>query len=353
MRKAIICGYYGQGNAGDEALLLAILERLPKDIKPIILSGNPTKTSEDYGVISYSRQGIIKQIFKLGKKDLFIWGGGSLIQDITSIKSPLFYLGLMILAQLKGLKTVAYAQGIGPIKTPFIQWLTKQVLKKCSGVSVRDRDSAKLMEKWGIKYIIGADPVWALSAKINPNLNLLPSPRIGVNVRSCNGAVRSNSSLNEAKLEIIIQSLKQLQQQTSANIILIPFQESKDLEVCQKIGQLLTQNYQIVNLENPQELKGLFRELNLMIGMRLHSIIMASSEKCPCFALSYDPKVTNLMKEIEIDGYELDNFPTDVQTITEKWLKIYHNQPHLSDNTLDLLAKSALKHQTLFDFFRN
>ncbi|WP_017293021.1 polysaccharide pyruvyl transferase CsaB [Geminocystis herdmanii] len=344
MRKAIICGYYGQGNAGDEALLLAILERLPNNIKPIILSGNPLKTSKDYGVISYSRQGIIKQIFKLGKKDLFIWGGGSLIQDITSIKSPLFYLGLMILAQLKGLKTIAYAQGIGPIKTPFIQWLTKQVLKRCSGVSVRDRESAKLMEAWGIKYFIGADPVWALSAKISQDLDLLPSPRIGVNVRL-------NSSLNEAKLEIIIQSLKRLQQQTLANIILIPFQESKDLEICQKIGELLTQNYQIVNLENPQELKGLFRELDLMIGMRLHSLIMASSEKCPCFALSYDPKVTNLMKEIDIDGYELDNFPTDVQTITKKWLKIYHNQPRLSDDNLDLLEKNALKHQTLLDIF--
>jgi polysaccharide pyruvyl transferase CsaB len=344
MRKAIICGYYGQGNAGDEALLLAILERLPNNIEPIILSGNPTKTSKDYGVISYSRQGIIKQIFKLGKKDLFIWGGGSLIQDVTSIKSPLFYLGLMILAQFKGLKTIAYAQGIGPIKTPFIQWLTKQVLKKCSGVSVRDQDSAKLMEKWGIKYFIEADPVWALSGKINQNLQLLPSPRIGVNLRL-------NSSLNDVKLEIIIQSLKQLQQQTLANIILIPFQESKDLEICQKIGKSLTQNYQIVNLENPQELKGLFRELDLMIGMRLHSLIMASSEKCPCFALSYDPKVTNLMKEIDIDGYELDNFPTDVQTITKKWLKIYHNQPRLSDDNLNLLEKSALKHQILLDIF--
>lgn len=342
MRKAIICGYYGQGNAGDEALLMAILERLPNNIQPIILSGNPSQTHRDYGVISYSRQGIIKQIFNLGKKDLFIWGGGSLIQDVTSIKSPLFYLGLMILAQLKGLKTIAYAQGIGPIKTPFIQWLTKQVLKRCSGVSVRDRESAKLMEKWQIKYFLGADPVWALSSKINPNLNLLPTPRIGVNVRS-------NPSLNQEKLEIIIESLKQLQQQTLANIILIPFQKSKDLEICQKIGKSLTQNYQIVNLENPQELKGLFKELDLMIGMRLHSIIMASSEKCSCFALSYDPKVTNLITQVNIDGYELDTFPTEINIITQKWLEVYHNQPRISDDNLDLLKKSALKHETLLE----
>ncbi|MGI0482111.1 polysaccharide pyruvyl transferase CsaB [Geminocystis sp. CENA526] len=341
MKKAIICGYYGQGNAGDEALLLAILQGLPHDIKPIVLSANPLQTSEDYGVISYSRMGIIKHIFKLGKNDLFVWGGGSLIQDVTSIKSPLFYLGLMILAQLKGLKTIAYAQGIGPIKTPFIQWLTKQVLKKCYGVSVRDRESAKLMEKWGIKYFISADPVWALSAKIGQNWDLLPHPRIGVNIRS-------NSNLTSSKLDILIESLKQFQRQTLANIILIPFQESKDLEISQKIRDEIAQNCQIVNIKNPQELKGLFRELDFSIGMRLHSLIMASSEKCPCFALSYDPKVTNLMKEIDIDGYELDNLPTNPETITEKLLQVYQNKRHLSDENLQLLEKSALQHLCFF-----
>ncbi|BAQ66349.1 polysaccharide pyruvyl transferase CsaB [Geminocystis sp. NIES-3709] len=344
MKKAIICGYYGQGNAGDEALLLAILARLPHHIQPIILSGNPIKTTKDYQVISYSRLSIIKQILKAEKKDLFIWGGGSLIQDVTSIKSPIFYLGLMILAQLKGLKTIAYAQGIGPIKTTFIRWLTKQVLTRCDGVSVRDRESAKLLEKWQIKFFLAADPVWALSSKINQDFNLLPSPRIAVNIRS-------HPTLTPSKLEIIIQALKQFQQQTLANIILVPFQKLKDLEICQYIGEKLKENYQIVNIENPQELKGLFREVDLLVGMRLHSLIMASSEKCPCFALSYDPKVSNLMSEIGLDGYELEHLPPQANVITEKWLKIYQNKAHLSDNEINSLKQSALKHQNLFDSF--
>jgi len=340
MKQAIICGYYGQGNAGDEALLLAILNILPKNIKPIILSANPEKTSQDYGVISYSRLGIIKQIFLLGKKDLFIWGGGSLIQDVTSIKSPLFYLGLMILAQLKGIKTIAYAQGIGPIKTSFIRWLTRQVLKRCHGVSVRDRASAKLMEKWKIKYFLAADPVWALSSTIDSNLELLSSPRIGVNLRS-------HSTLTSEKLTVIIEALKIFQQQTLSTIILIPFQKSKDLNICEKIAKNFEENCQIVILENAQDLKGLFTQLKMTIGMRLHSLIMASSEKCPCFALSYDPKVTNLMKEIDIDGEELDTLSLDSHLLAEKWLKIYQNQHHLSHNELNLLKESALKHQIL------
>lgn len=342
MNKAVICGYYGQGNAGDEALLVCVLERLPNSFQPVILSGNPNKTSEDYGVISYSRVGIIKQILKLGKKDLFIWGGGSLIQDVTGIKSPLFYLGLMILAQLKGLKTIAYAQGIGPIKTPFIRWLTKQVLKKCHGVSVRDQASAKLLKKWGIKYIIAADPVWALSSKINENLELLSKPRIAVNLRS-------HSSLTEEKIEIISQALIDFQKATKTNIIFVPFQKSKDLEICEKIGEKLRTNYQIIMIENPQKLKGLFKQIDMMIGMRLHSLIMAKSEGCKCFALSYDPKVTSLMAETDIEGYKLENLPYQANIITKKWLKIYENVANLSDNKTESLAKSALQHQNLFD----
>lgn len=342
MRKAIICGYYGQGNAGDEALLVCVLETLPNNFQPIILSGNPKKTSEDYGVISYSRLDIIKAIFKLGKKDLFIWGGGSLIQDVTSKKSAIFYLSLMILAQLKGLKTIAYAQGIGPIKTPFIRWLTKQVLKKCHGVSVRDKASANVLKKWGIKYILAPDPVWALSSKIKENLELLPSPRIAVNLRC-------HSSLTKEKIEIISEALIKLAIKTKANIILVPFQKSKDLEICQQVAKKFDKNCQIIIIENPQELKGFFREIDMMIGMRLHSLIMAKSENCNCFALSYDPKVTSLMTEMDIEGYELSSLPSEIGIITKKWLKIYENVTNLSDNKTVSVAQNALQHQSLFN----
>lgn len=342
MRKAVICGYYGQGNAGDEALLLAILSRLNNQITPIVLSGNPEKTSKDYGVISYSRLGIIKEILRLGKKDLFIWGGGSLIQDITSIKSPIYYLFLMALAQFKGLKTVAYAQGIGPIKTPLIQWLTKMILRRCDRISVRDQASGKILAKWGIKYIIASDPVWALPSKKREDLELLPSPRIGVNLRS-------HGSLTQEKIEVISQVLIVLQKEINASIIFIPFQQSKDLEICQQLADKLTENYQIISVENPQELKGIFASMEMLMGMRLHSLIMAGSENCKCFALSYDPKVTNLMKETGIEGYDLDYLPSSVEEITKKCSDTYYQPNPLTPEKIKSLAENALQHQQLID----
>jgi polysaccharide pyruvyl transferase WcaK-like protein len=42
--QVLICGYYGYGNAGDEALLLALLQQLrqlPNPIQPVVLSPSP------------------------------------------------------------------------------------------------------------------------------------------------------------------------------------------------------------------------------------------------------------------------------------------------------------------------
>ncbi|HBE52705.1 MAG TPA: polysaccharide pyruvyl transferase CsaB, partial [Cyanobacteria bacterium UBA11369] len=37
--RAVLCGYYGKGNGGDEALLAALLQMLPEEVTPIVLSG--------------------------------------------------------------------------------------------------------------------------------------------------------------------------------------------------------------------------------------------------------------------------------------------------------------------------
>lgn len=365
--RVIICGYYGQGNVGDEALLVSILSQLRELFSPqtvrrnpeeeippvsdhnrfyqtIVVSANPKKTQKDYPVDrAYSRWGIIRQVLSLGKDDVFIWGGGSLIQDVTGWKSPLYYLTLMKLAQLKGAKTIALAQGIGPIRNPIIKWLTRLVLANCNGISVRDNDSARILEKWKLKFITAADPVWALDSIIPSGeleLQLPPPPRIAVNLRQ-------HPLLTPQKLETLIQTLLQLQQVTKCNILLLPFQPSQDLSVCQRVAERIP-NCQILHLENPRKLKGLFSRLDMLIGMRLHSLIMAASEGCKCFALSYDPKVTSLMKEVGIEGYRLENLPNDKQTILEKILQLYQTEDRqLWQQKARSLAQSAQKHKQL------
>ncbi|MGB5593806.1 MAG: polysaccharide pyruvyl transferase CsaB [Crocosphaera sp.] len=336
--RAVISGYYGQGNGGDEALLMSLLQMLPSQVETIVLSANPRQTQERYGVKTCPNRSAFPILEALGTSDIFIWGGGSLMQDATSLASPIYYAGLMALAQKKGLKTIAWGQGIGPLKHPFTRWLTRQVLLGCNAVSVRDYKSAELLSKWQINPLIAPDPVWSLKSKSVPGLSDLPAPRVAVNLRS-------HPLLTPQRLTVLTQALIDFQKATNTCILLVPFQASQDLEIAHSIAAKLPGFHQIIKLEDPRELKGLFKGVEMTIGMRLHSLIMAASQECRCFALSYDPKVKYLMEEIDIPGWELEYLPDDPNIISTAWLEYFVNGEPLLKDRIQSLTDRAFMHQ--------
>ncbi len=339
--KAVICGYYGKGNGGDEALLVTLLQMLPEEMTPIVLSNNPDITSRTYGVQTCPTRDWPRVWNTLKDADVFIWGGGSLMQDVTSRLSPFYYGGLMALAQFLGLKTIAWAQGIGPLQSDLTRWLTKSVLQKCTAVSVRDYASAQLVTDWNIKPIIAPDPVWALESKPIAGLWDLPAPRIAVNLRP-------HSSLTPARLEAISQALRDLQKATGAFILLVPFQLSQDLSLAETLSHDLPfGTYEIIKLEDPRQLKGLFRGVEMTIGMRYHSLIMAAAEDCRCFAISYDPKVSRLMSEVGLTGWEMAEIPDDPHAIGRAWIDFYANGEPLAPERKQSLIDRAFMHRDI------
>lgn len=346
--RAVICGYYGQGNGGDEALLMSLLQMLPKQVTPIVLSADPLRTSQRYGVQSCHNRSAVSILRALGQSDCFIWGGGSLMQDVTSLASPFYYGGLMALAQQLGLKTIAWGQGIGPLRHPLTRGLTKWVLGRCTAVSVRDNKSAKLLAGWGIAPTIAPDPVWALEGKEISCLSDLPTPRIAV-------TLREHPHLTPQRLENLTQALIQLQKATDACILLVPFQSVLDRGMADLIAQQLpgtpkaapSVSVRVVLLENPQELKGLFRGVKMAIAMRYHGLVMAAAAGCTCFAISYDPKVRQLMTELNLPGWDLKSLPDQPDLMSKIWLEHYlHGRP-LNPGIIQSLVSSALSHKQL------
>ncbi|HEY9296315.1 MAG TPA: polysaccharide pyruvyl transferase CsaB [Phormidium sp.] len=340
--RAVLCGYYGKGNAGDEALLASLLQMLPPNVKPLVLSGNPRETKERYEVESYDRMSAW-QVFKaIRSANVFIWGGGSLMQDVTSFASPIYYAGLMGLARQFGLKTIAWAQGIGPLERPIIKAIAKQVFAKCEFVSVRDRASAKLLLNWQTPCCLAPDPVWALESSPVKGLWDLPAPRVAV-------TLREHPQLTPTRIANLTKALISFQKATETCILLVPFQKSKDLAIAQSIASQLPGVNQILTLDDPRALKGLFQGVEMAIGMRYHSLIMAAAQECRCFALNYDPKVSQLMEELSIPGWELTEIPDDPKLITQTWLDCYANGDSLSPAQIQSLVDRALIHRELLN----
>ena len=338
--QAVLCGYYGKGNGGDEALLASMLEMLPSHVKPLVLSADPRATSKSYGVRSYDRMNSGSVVRALRESQVLILGGGSLIQDATSIRNSIYYGGLIGLARQFGLQTFAIAQGIGPLNKPLTRWIAKRAFENCTAVSVRDPASAALLEQWGISGIMAPDPVWSLAATPVPELANIPSPKIAV-------TLRSHPKLTTSSLTTLTQALASLQANTGSHILLVPFQPTTDLEIAQQIQAQLTDNSQIITLSNPKQLKGLFQNVDLAIGMRYHSLIMAAAEGCKCWAISYDPKVSKLMTEIDIPGWELADIPTDANAIAQTWQAHLNTGKALTPQLLQNLHQSSLAHKNL------
>jgi polysaccharide pyruvyl transferase CsaB len=336
--RAVLCGYYGKGNGGDEALLATLLQMLPRHVTPLVLSGNPSETERCYGVEACDRMAVGSVLRALRRSDAFIWGGGSLMQDVTSPVNPLYYGGLMTLAQRMGLRTVAWAQGIGPLKRGWAQWFTRQVFANCSAVSVRDVGSAKQLSDWGVPFTLAPDPVWALQAKPMPRLWDLPAPRIAV-------ALRAHPDLTAERLQSITTALVNFQKATQAYVLLIPFQPVQDLALAETLQAALPNVSRILNVNDPQQLKGVFHGVEMTIAMRLHALIMAAGAECRCFALSYDPKVSQLMQDLDLPGLAVEQIPLNSAELCQTWLEQYANGDSLSTVQVQALVDRASLHQ--------
>ena len=120
-----------------------------------------------------------------------------------------------------------------------------------------------------------------------------------------------------------------------------------DYDIAVNIQDQLSENAELLMLEEPSQLKGIFQSVDLTIGMRLHALIMAAAEGCNCFALSYDPKVTRLMEDLDLQGYELETLPSDSVYIANHWQQTFKATATFDQTSIrDRIHQSQI-HQTL------
>jgi polysaccharide pyruvyl transferase WcaK-like protein len=76
---------------------------------------------------------------------------------------------------------------------------------------------------------------------------------------------------------------------------------------------------------------------------------MAASEGSRCSALSYDPKVSRLMAEAKMSGWELTDLPNDPVLISQTWEKIYSQKVPLSDSQRQAIITRTLDHKAVLE----
>ncbi len=306
MKRILLSGYYGFDNLGDEAVLESILSNIRQSMDELhitVLSANPHVTEGLYGVHAVKRISPIKVLKALWNCDVLISGGGSLLQDVTGRLSIFYYLSLIAMGKLMGKRVMIYSQGIGPIRKPFNRFVTRHVVNWADAITVREPNSRVDLIDIGIapeRILITADPVISLSPQPDPQLEewLAESPGYIENAPIVGLAFRGKDMAFGAaeKLAVVISKLRE---ELHANILLIPYyseQDSMMLDSLERLAEGL-----VIPVHRPlsvKEMLSLTAKLDVLVGSRLHSLIVSAVCGTPMVAVSYDPKIEYFMSTI-------------------------------------------------------
>jgi polysaccharide pyruvyl transferase CsaB len=352
LNKIILSGYYGFDNAGDEAILKSIISGLTQtipNIRIIVLSANPKKTKELYGVEAINRMNPFLILKALFRADLFISGGGSLLQDVTGKLSIPYYLSLIKLAMMMKTKTVFFSQGVGPVESDFYKKLVRKVVSKMDLVMVRDKKSKEFLNLLSIENVEEcSDPVFFLQpAPVEEIKQILIKEEIPFNEKGpwVGVAVRDWENKEKIISEVAI-GLDKLIATHDAQIILLPFHKDVDFEIQKSIIEKMEANIQTYILKNQytaSELLGICKKLDLMIGMRLHSLIFAARQRVPFVGISYDVKIDSFLEQFDMNpccGF-MDVSSNQIYRLADNILRNKESQVEMIDEKVSDLEQSA------------
>ncbi len=236
---------------------------------------------------------------------LFISGGGSLVQDVTSVRSAMYYLGTMFAASWRGVPAAVVGQGIGPLRRPWIRRLARRAFNRAQVISVRDADSGRVLTGLGVTRVVhrGADLALLVSPAPSDRLDALlaraglnaANSRIGVAVRPWPGLLDPRA---------MGQALRRFATPRQAAIAVLVFDRVFDRPISRALAE--ASGGRLVEADSPQDLLAAVGAMDLVLGVRLHALIFAASRGTPALGLAYDPKVSAFMADVGLRSLPLD-----------------------------------------------
>lgn len=338
--SVLLCGYYGEHNLGDDALLDALLAQLPPSVTPLVTAFDQAQISRQHGVASVNRRSLRAVLKALRQCRALVLGGGSLLQDSTSFRSLLYYAALITAARLQGKPVLLWAQGLGPLRRRRSRALVRVLLPLASGITWRDSSSAQLARQLGVAAPHGTDAVWSL-----PRQHWLG---LGGPIVVC---WRPTPHLQGEAWKPYLQALEDLAEQTEREVIWLPFHRDQDQRLFDQlqqqglVGDALVRRSRVVEAVTPSEAMALFRSASLVLAMRLHALILAALAGSPVSALSYDPKVQACATELGCSCIDLADASAEAGALLSSWLEAFEHPPALA--CLEAMAQATAMHRAL------
>lgn len=303
LKNILIIGFYGAPNLGDELMLETLLDYLyeiPNIKISILLADNPNYSIDKYKNIRFIHYPKSLNDFNILAEefDYFIFGGGAIIDDSQYEKENSYQYDLGTILIKLSIRAIAFKKKVVCLALSASKNISnEEYLKKLSYVihnsyyfSVRDEFTKKyLTEKLGNEFGNEIKKIHDIVFSNKELLSNLSNTRIK-NEQLNIGIIAISNDENYEKMQIIINSIKRIN--NNAQINLIPFYDYKHNDII-FYNKLMDNNKDIkINIEkyseNMDQTIDAYKKNDIIIGMRYHSILIAYALNIPCISICYD-----------------------------------------------------------------
>lgn len=360
MRKTItLLGSSSGRNAGDAALMSGIMDSVDlacgtrqhyeiPTIKPSYVREN---YRNDVTAISMLPWNLSIKMFGLPTYQSLMRSDLSLVFDAIlfdrSLYNPLFnFMSSLALllpqAKKRGKKMAFFNVGAGPVETPAGRRMLRDIAEMMDFITVRDRDSFDILKDIGVQ-----NPRVMLTA--DAALNVVPSDadqvraaykRLGLNPADDLLAININQYIDtwaglnrpsmgkEKFLSVYAAALNSVASKLRVPMMFVCTQHH-DVSITKELMSRVKSSEKKVIFTNQDhnhyEVKGVLSQASLLFAMRLHAMILASSELCPIAGLAYQPKCSYYFKSLGLEKHILsfENFSETTLTdfLLDSWQK--------------------------------
>lgn len=315
----LICGYYGAGNAGDDASLAAVTGRLAAHDPTARLTA--TVRGRRGGIPAGVRTvRTLREIKKeLKKSRLLVFGGGSLLQDATSLRSLIFYAWVLRKAERTGCPSVIWG-GVGPLTTRTARRIAARAVRRTDAVYARDSAAAAEFLSLGARRVIPArDPAADTKPEdIPPELEkVLPRGRyIAFFPRSIAalrrpGGKRTGKKADEALFSALTGAAQRLADDLGATPVLAAMSPEDDA-VCRRMADATGGRAIPAGTLTPGGIVTLAAGADAVIAVRLHAAVFACSAGVPTVIVDHDPKTAGFAADAHIPALPVGGLTADM-----------------------------------------
>ena len=325
-----INGWYGQLNAGDDAILdvfveqvqarfdahITVLSELPENI-PRTSRVRPLFHPALFGLETPSA--VIKGRFwqhlnELRKADLFVLGGGGILRDNTNWRNLLRLLDEIWYAKLLGKKVMLYGIGVGPFKTALGRKLIGASVRMCDLITVRSQRGAQLLREVGVdpqRIHVVSDPAFLLAPRppADPVLRTLFEP--GKKTIGFYPTFALETQHKGEQFAELAKALDDLSEDPDVRLVAVPMSvrdsgQADDVTTSRCIQALMKHPERLHIYDkrlDASELKWVTSQAALNLTVRLHAMIFSLGCNVPVVAVNYEPKVANVFSDFDAPQY--------------------------------------------------